>query len=480
MTRHPALLTLCLALTACGSSDGGTPDGGANDAGTDATPLKTLGQSCGGDSECDSGNCVDGVCCDQPKTSCGTCMRCDLAASKGTCTAVVKGDAPREASECAGDAECGANTCNGTGGCDYKPLDTVCSETCSGGTFIKKGCGQTHRCDKQLQSDKCEPYVCNSAQTACLTACTLGQHCINGSACDLSQLHLKGPGQGTCVDPSKVETVGTGTAIAAAIANAKGNNKDYVLIPAGAYTENLTIDGQAITLIGDGNPTIKSAASKKPVIAVTSSSTVTVQGLTLTDATGTDGDGIGCGGASTLTVLDSTIKDNAESGIQADNCDVTVRRSRIEANNKGGLKLDTGFFNVVNTLVVRNVGAPAVAFLGTAANSIFAHNTIADNTSSGGVANGIVCDGNENFFGVLLFNNKNTGATSKEVSDNCNNATCSYLVADPSFVGSTYVPAVGSVAVDKCDANLAKSATDLGGLARVNNGKLDYGAYEVH
>ncbi|MCB9556579.1 MAG: hypothetical protein H6707_10780, partial [Deltaproteobacteria bacterium] len=36
------------------SADGGTPDGGVGDAGTDAQPLKTLGQSCGGDSECDS------------------------------------------------------------------------------------------------------------------------------------------------------------------------------------------------------------------------------------------------------------------------------------------------------------------------------------------------------------------------------------------------------------------------------------------
>lgn len=67
------------------------------------------GQSCGAGSECDSGNCVDGVCCD---TACaGTCEACTAAkkgaGSDGTCGFIVAGDP---------DLEC-VGGCNGAGAC---------------------------------------------------------------------------------------------------------------------------------------------------------------------------------------------------------------------------------------------------------------------------------------------------------------------------------------------------------------------------
>src|SRR4029079_8651278 len=59
-------------------------------------------------SSCASGNCVDGVCCEQA-TCTGTCMSCNVPGMAGKCLAVpvVSGDAP-----CPSDQACNANkTC---------------------------------------------------------------------------------------------------------------------------------------------------------------------------------------------------------------------------------------------------------------------------------------------------------------------------------------------------------------------------------
>jgi len=72
------------------------------------TSLLNNGSACTLGSQCLSGQCVDGVCCN---SSCsGICQRCSLPGSVGTCTVIPNGQDP--------DNECsGATTCNGAGGC---------------------------------------------------------------------------------------------------------------------------------------------------------------------------------------------------------------------------------------------------------------------------------------------------------------------------------------------------------------------------
>jgi hypothetical protein len=66
------------------------------------------GLACTTNSQCVSGQCVDGVCCN---TACNsTCQRCNLAGTVGSCANIPFGTDPDN--ECAG-----AQTCNGTGGC---------------------------------------------------------------------------------------------------------------------------------------------------------------------------------------------------------------------------------------------------------------------------------------------------------------------------------------------------------------------------
>ena len=67
------------------------------------------GEDCpvGGPSQCASGVCEDGVCCDM--NCMGSCRRCDLAGTEGTCTNVPNNT---ESGSCNG-----TQHCNGSGMC---------------------------------------------------------------------------------------------------------------------------------------------------------------------------------------------------------------------------------------------------------------------------------------------------------------------------------------------------------------------------
>ncbi len=145
-------LGVCFTTTA-------TDDGGTTTTGT------SNGEACAASSECSSGHCVDGVCCN---AACdGQCEACDVAGSEGTCAAVT--GAPRGGrAACTGtDSACGG-TCDGTNRstCTYPTVEcrpAGCTDgvahpaaTCSEGvcppveigtvcadTMNTKYCGQT-------------------------------------------------------------------------------------------------------------------------------------------------------------------------------------------------------------------------------------------------------------------------------------------------------------------------------------------------
>ncbi len=101
-----------------------------------------LGASCSAESECASGFCVDGVCCNTTCT--GTCEACGsgTTGTPGTCAPITAGTDPDN--ECAADAaQCRSGTCNGSGACGTSANGTECraasgacdsAETCQNGT----------------------------------------------------------------------------------------------------------------------------------------------------------------------------------------------------------------------------------------------------------------------------------------------------------------------------------------------------------
>lgn len=127
-----------------------------------------LGDSCTTAGYCHSGKCVDGVCCN---TACGgSCDRCDLPGSKGTCTIVAAGD-PGAGPACAFPLACdGTNV-----GC---PASCASDAACAPGYFCAP--------DATCQLQKSLAATCN-VETDCKVpgcrVCSTGS-CVDGVCCD--------------------------------------------------------------------------------------------------------------------------------------------------------------------------------------------------------------------------------------------------------------------------------------------------------
>jgi MYXO-CTERM domain-containing protein len=138
------------------------------------------GEPCGGANECESGFCVDGVCC---KTACGAqCEACDVAGSVGTCTPVT-GPARGGRPGCQGSGPCGA-ACNGStrDACGFAEAGASC-----GGAFCSNGiasegqiCDGAGRCTEG-EIQVCLSYGCDG--TVCDTACQTDADCTGENLC---------------------------------------------------------------------------------------------------------------------------------------------------------------------------------------------------------------------------------------------------------------------------------------------------------
>lgn len=115
------------------------------------------GQACSAGTDCLSGACVDGFCCNTPCNQ--ACEVCN--ATPGTCTPAAKGSAGR--------AGCGTGTCNGTlRTCSTAcATDADCSATgyCNAGTCVATfGTGTACARDRQCTSGACtDGFCCTSA-----------------------------------------------------------------------------------------------------------------------------------------------------------------------------------------------------------------------------------------------------------------------------------------------------------------------------
>jgi hypothetical protein len=156
------------------------------------------GSACITSGECDSGFCVDTVCCNTACT--GVCEGCNLAAHVGTCTLVPSGldDAdtctPTSTRDCNGAGLCldtEGQPCTTAGECasgfcvDGFCCNTACSGTCEACSAAKKGSGSDGTCGAispgSDPDNECTGASCNGAG-----ACRLpnGQICGTGTECE--------------------------------------------------------------------------------------------------------------------------------------------------------------------------------------------------------------------------------------------------------------------------------------------------------
>ncbi|MCU1384507.1 MAG: Flagellar hook-length control protein FliK [Acidobacteria bacterium] len=142
----------------------------------DMTAPLSAGAPCSASSQCESGFCVDGVCC---QSACdGSCQSCGLAGSLGKCLNVPAGSVPASGHpSCGPDPQSGCmrdGTCDGAGGCHL--WDKVvckagsCDATTNQATAASK-CDGKGVCITP-NAVTCAPYVCLPDNTACYPSCS--------------------------------------------------------------------------------------------------------------------------------------------------------------------------------------------------------------------------------------------------------------------------------------------------------------------
>jgi hypothetical protein len=139
-------------------------------------PVRARGQSCQTGTECATGFCTDGVCCD---TACGgSCQACNLALTVGTCTDVPTGMAPSSGHpSCGPDAQSTCmrdGTCDGAGAC-HLWNNVVCKpgscDSASNTAVAPAKCNGTGTCVVP-NAISCGSYVCLPDNSACYPSCT--------------------------------------------------------------------------------------------------------------------------------------------------------------------------------------------------------------------------------------------------------------------------------------------------------------------
>lgn len=143
------------------------------------------GVMCINGTECLSGFCSGGLCCNKSCTGCFACAHASTGKPDGTCAPVTNGLSSKGA--CLSDAEtnaCGNDgTCDGLGACRKVTSGTACGvPSCSGTYFIPAStCDGLGAC-KSHASENCGDFQCNVS--GCLRRCLINSDCSSTSFCN--------------------------------------------------------------------------------------------------------------------------------------------------------------------------------------------------------------------------------------------------------------------------------------------------------
>jgi hypothetical protein len=152
----------------------------------------TNGGTCTSASQCASGFCVDGVCCNE---ACGgACRSCALSSARGTCTPIPANTVDnRKVCQDQGAGSCGTNgRCDGAGGCAKYANGTVCgAEKCVSNVYTGVPTCNAGQCVAPA-SRACLPFACNG--TKCFDACTTSTNCVSPNVCNGNSCGKKLPG----------------------------------------------------------------------------------------------------------------------------------------------------------------------------------------------------------------------------------------------------------------------------------------------
>ena len=187
---------------------------------------------------------------------------------------------------CTGDAECSESSpiCGVEGNC----RSCVSATECVDKDMSFPICAETGRCVECLDNNDCtEPNspVCDAASLLC-RACDLHSEC-DSEVCDI--------GTGACVAEASVvyaSPSGSGSMCNRSFpcsflpdaVNLVGGTKPYLRLLPGQYTQRLTIDNKAVTVVGEGATlNLTDASGTEPGVLILGNDDVVIDGLTVTN-----------------------------------------------------------------------------------------------------------------------------------------------------------------------------------------------------
>jgi hypothetical protein len=296
----------CYSTLDCNNSlkDGSETDVDCGGADAQCSNRCAQGKRCLGNSDCGSGFCVDGVCCN---TACdGACEACSSskkgAGPDGVCGAIQANTDPDNECDDEGAASCGQNgSCNGAGACALYGAGTNCAAASCAGTTLTpaRTCDGQGTC-QSASTTSCAPYTCGV--DACRTTCAVDVDCAAGSYCNtLGQCASKAPQgfactasnqcqTGYCIDGYCCDTACNGTCEAcSALKNGSGINGVCIAIMANTDPDNECADQGAASCGTTGSCNGTRACSLYPPGTMCTESTCS--GSTFTPARTCNGTG---------------------------------------------------------------------------------------------------------------------------------------------------------------------------------------------
>jgi hypothetical protein len=188
-----------------------------------ATPIVGSFQRCSKNSDCTTGFCVEGVCCNTACTD--KCFSCALLSNPGICTAEPIGVDLKN--DCGASDQC-LGTCGPGAQCIGSGTGTMCARNVCNGPSTGLGpaycAGPGAVCNAaNVAAFDCGPYACEPAFGACRNDCVTSSDCAQGYVCDTgSQTCVTAPtssgSSGGCAIEARTSRASNGAFLAFAIA----------------------------------------------------------------------------------------------------------------------------------------------------------------------------------------------------------------------------------------------------------------------
>lgn len=176
---------VCTPLGGC-TTQCSTPDQCATKVCTNKAckPALENGKPCTEGVQCESGSCVDGVCCDSDCDKiCGSCLGVHTGLENGVCGPIKIGKDPED--ECEAAPPCGTDgQCDGNYACRTMPAKVSCGATqCQDGLISGSACNGLGSCDV-VKEVSCAPYKSCKSPSACQDSCENSVECVDGYFCE--------------------------------------------------------------------------------------------------------------------------------------------------------------------------------------------------------------------------------------------------------------------------------------------------------